>query len=591
MDWNTGAVSDADNKRALTGGAALPPLAIVTQSAGQVVVAGGNATFTVTATEASPLTYRWQRQAAGTSPWINLTDNSTYSGSTTASLTVASITAVMNGDSFQCIVTGGGASVTTSPAMLVVNMPMAAVTLAGQAGVSGQVDGAGSAARFSSPADVAFDAAGNLYVADTGNHTVRKIDKTGTVSTFAGQAGVGGSTDGSTSARFNRPSGLAVGATGNVYVADTDNSTIRMISTAGVVTTLVGCAGAAGSSDGTGTAAGFSGPSGIAVAATGDLYVSDTLNDTIRMVTSAGVVTTIAGVAGASGLLDGVGSAARFHGPQGLVLDSNGNLFVADTNNNAIRRIVLASGTVTTVAGQSGAAGDEDGAVTRAQFHFPSGIGVDAAGNLYIADTDNNALRQIAPSGAVNTPAGLAGSSGSVDGVGTAARFFLPTGVTVSAAGDVYMADTNNHTIRLAVIPSPPAITTQPQSQTVAAGSSAQFSVTASGRPAVTYQWNFNGTPINGATSSSFSLSSAQSGNAGSYTVVVSNVMGNVTSTFVTLTVSQNNPPTTIPQGGGGGGGGGAPSDWFYCALLLMVVTRICQRRPKVDRPADIEPK
>jgi hypothetical protein len=277
----------------------------------------------------------------------------------------------------------------------------------------------------------------------------------------------------------------------------------------GAVTTLAGQAGSTGSVDGTGTAARFNGPSGIAVDTTGNLYVSDTLNHTIRKVTQAGVVLTIAGTTGTSGFADNSDTSALFHGPQGIVLDGSGGLFIADTNNNAIRKLVLGSGAVTTVAGQSGVAGSADGPVSQAQFHFPSGIGIDAAGNLYVADTDNDTLRMISPSGAVSTLAGLAGVGGSTDGTGTAARFNFPTGVAADSAGDVYLADTNNQTIRLFVIPIGPSITVQPQNQAVTAGATVTFSVTATGKPVPTYQWLFNDSAISGATSSTLQLPTA----------------------------------------------------------------------------------
>jgi hypothetical protein len=180
----------------------------------------------------------------------------------------------------------------------------------------------------------------------------------------------------------------------------------------------------------------------------------------------------------------------------------------------------------------------------------------------------------------VTTLAGLAGTEGSTDGLGSAVRFFGPAGIAADNSGNLYVADTNNHTVRLGLLSQAPSIQTQPQSQTVSAGSSVQFSVTASGRPAVSYQWNFNGTAINGATSSSYSLSNTQSGSAGNYTVIVSNVMGSVTSNQAALTVNAVTPP---PSGGGGGGGGGAPSMWFYGALLLLAAVRIFQRWTKVE--------
>jgi hypothetical protein len=225
--------------------------------------------------------------------------------------------------------------------------------------------------------------------------------------------------------------------------------------------------------------------------------------------------------------------------------------------------------------GLAGNSGGADGTGSAARFNSPSDLTVDSSGNLYVADTDNFTIREVVPStGAVTTLAGLAGTSASTDGLGSAVRFFHPAGITVDANSSIYVADTDNETLRLGLLAAAPAIQTQPQSQTVTAGANVQFSVAASGRPGVTYQWNFNGTPISGATGSSYSFSSAQSGNAGNYTVAVSNVMGRVTSNVATLTVNAATPP---PSGGGSessGGGGGAPSTWFCAALLLIFAVR-----------------
>ena len=552
--------------------------AITTQPAGQTTTVGQNSIFSVTAGGIPAPTYQWQRRASGSSTWTNLSDTATYSGTATATLTVNSVTAAMNGDSFECVITNASGSVTTTPAALIVSTPLIVSTLAGQAGSSGTADGAGSAARFHDPADVAVDNAGNIYGADTDNHTVRKITPAGMVSTLAGQAGTPGSADGAGSAAsFRFPSGITVDGAGNVYVADTDNETIRKITPTGVVTTLAGQPGVAGSADGPGSTASFNGPSGVVVDAAGNLYVGDTLNHTIRKITAAGVVSTVAGAAGISGSADGLGSAARFHGPQGLALDSAGNLYVADTNNDTIRKVVTATGAVTTAAGQAGVAGSTDGAPGQTRFSFPSGIAVDSNGNLYVADTDNHALREVSPSGAVSTIAGTAGTSGAADGLGAAARFNFPSGIAVDGAGDVYVADTDNHVIRLGVFPAAPLITTQPQSQMVTAGSNVQFSVAASGRPAPTYQWYFNGTALNGATSSSLSLANVQSANAGNYTATATNSSGSVTSQQAALTVTAASGGSS--SGSGEGGGGGAMAAWFVVALALWATGGLMARR------------
>lgn len=459
------------------------------------------------------------------------------------------------------------------------------ITLAGAAGSAGSADGVGSAARFSDPSDIAIDADGNLYIADTAIHTVRKItlsisytDLVGTVTTLAGQPGVSGSADGTGGATFNHPSGVAVDSAGTVYVADTDNDTIRKVTAAGSVSTLAGVAGRSGSADGTGSAASFNGPSGIVVDAAGNLYVADTLNHTIRRVTPAGVVTTIAGVAGASGFVDAVGTGARFFGPQGLALDSSGNLFVADTNNSVIRRINTASGAVTTVAGQAGIVGSVDGAASQAKFHYPSGVAVDSPGNLFVADTDNHTLRVITPGGTVSTVAGVAGSSGSSDGTGTAVRFQFPTGLSVSSSGNVYVADSDNQTVRLACLWAVPEITQQPQSQSTTVGGTVTFSVTATGGPVLVYGWQAttkNGPVTNTQTvgsSRTLTLTNVQAFNAGTYWVDVRNQTGAVSSSTVSLVV-------TLAAGGGGssesgGGGGGALNGWFCGAFGLLALAR-----------------
>ena len=335
---------------------------------------------------------------------------------------------------------------------------------AGTSGKPGSSDGQGSAALFRSPAALATDSAGNLYVADKGNDTIRKITPAGLVSTFAGSAGQSGSSDGvGSAARFDSPVGLAVDALGRVYVADAGNDTIRIISPTGSVTTLAGIAGVKGSADGANLSATFNIPNGVALDNAGDVYVADTGNSTLRVISTAGTVTTLAGTPGVKGTSDGQGAAAGFVTPAGLAVDSAGNIYVADVQDDAIRQVTPA-GAVTTFAGdtQLAAEGSSDGPGSIALFNSPEGLAADGAGNIYVADSQNYTIRKITPDGTVTTLAGLAGVAGSANGKGSAARFggFIPEGgnadgffagpsaIAADSAGNLYVADTGNQLIR-----------------------------------------------------------------------------------------------------------------------------------------------
>jgi serine/threonine protein kinase, bacterial len=318
-------------------------------------------------------------------------------------------------------------------------------TLAGS-GAAGATDGTGITASFDNMFNIAVDASGHLYVAEAANnHKIRKITAGGVVTTLAGSGTAGYVNGTGTAASFRSPVGVAVDASGNVYVADAGNHRIRKITANGVVTTLAG-SGTAGYADGTGTAALFNNPHAIAVDASGNVYVGDAINPRIRKITAGGVVTTLAGN-GVWGSADGTGIAASFSYFYSLTVDAFGYIYVADTFNNKIRKITP-SGVVTTLAG-SDTDGDADGMGSAAAFDLPHGIAVDASGNLYVADTFNNKIRKITAGGLVSTLAGWStGIPGYADGMGTAAAFYNPIGIAVDMSGNVYVSDGENNRIR-----------------------------------------------------------------------------------------------------------------------------------------------
>lgn len=339
-------------------------------------------------------------------------------------------------------------SVATAAQAQSIYEPYSISTVAGLPGSAGSADGVGSDARFDNPRGVAVDRSGNIYVADSYNYTIRKIAPGAVVSTLAGLAGVAGSADGTGSAaRFYFPQSVAVDSMGNVFVADEGNHTIRKITPAGVVTTLAGFPGKSGSADGRGSKARFNYPFGVAVDRSGNVYVADTLNYTIRKITPAGLVSTLAGLAGIPGSNDGTGSAARFSSPTGVAADSAGNVYVADYNNQTIRAITP-DGTVSTLAGLAGNSGSADGTGSNARFYQPTGVAVDRAANAYVADNFNQTIRKVTPGGGVTTLAGFVHNPGRADGTGSDARFHSPTGIAADSAGNIYVGDSLNYTIR-----------------------------------------------------------------------------------------------------------------------------------------------
>ncbi len=306
-------------------------------------------------------------------------------------------------------------------------------------GAAGSTDGPSDSATFRNPIDVVVSKAGDVYVADQLSQKIRKISPDGTVSTFAGSSqgyldGVG------TGARLNYPTGLAIDRNGVLYVADAFNSRIRKITPDGTVTTLAGGGSGSGIVNGVGSAARFNRPAGLTVDNSGTVYVGDSENHAIRKITPDGTVTTLAG-SGSPGFVDGVGSAARFTNPRGIAVGKSGELYVVDKGNNVIRK-VLQDGTVTTFAG-SGQAGMADGIGTAAQFNQPQYITTDRWGMLFVSDTNNGAIRQVNPDTAEVTRVAGNGVDVSIDGGDPEWSYIQAIGIAIDANGSFYVTYSN----------------------------------------------------------------------------------------------------------------------------------------------------
>ena len=484
---------------------------ITTQPTSQTVTAGGSVSFTVAASGNPAPTYQWQKGGAN----IAGATSATYSIASTVTGDAGSYTAVATNTAGSATSTAATLTVTASAtAGPAITIPLAAQTvttghslsfsaqalsgtyqwqvssdngatwanLANNSTYSGVTspkltvtgataamggflyryvvtDTSGSTASNSAtltvtgaflpfPTGIILVGTIGLYLTDSAANTVQLVTTTGDVTLVAGTTGTAGTLDGiESSALFNQPGGLVATSAGVIYVADTANATIRRIGTDGSVTTIAGSTVARGNADGPGSQATFSAPLGLALDTAGNLYVADSTNHTIRKITSLGTVSTLAGSAGLTGSANGTGPDARFNFPAGVAVDPAGNVFVADRTNNLIRRITPA-GAVTTFAGTPGVSGADDGTGSAALFNQPTGLILDAAGNLYVADTGNCTIRKITGAGVVSTLAGLPTVGGDQDGTGLGALFNQPRALTIDNAGNLYVADTGNSSIR-----------------------------------------------------------------------------------------------------------------------------------------------
>lgn len=499
----------------------------------QTVNNGANVTLSVETSGTAPITYQWVKDGA------NVTDGGNVAGATTATLTITGATAA-NGGSYRVIAHNSVSDTLSLPAVLTVENSVTYnfTTVAGSPYTSGATNATGTAARFWNPYGVAVDGSGNLYVADSTNGMIRKITSAGVVTTLAttGVSGVG------------NPVGITL--SGSTLYFTTNNHLVRSVGTDGLnLTTLAGTAGSAGTADGAGlTTARFNTPRGIVADGAGNLYVTCANAHSVRKIVIATKdVSTFAGsIISQSGNTNATGQNARFTAPAGIAIDTAGNLYVADTNNALIRKITTPDAVVTTYAGLPGGFGSADGASGVATFSAPTGVAVDSLGRVYVSDVSSFTIRRISTAQTVSTIGGSAYWGDVIDGSGENARFAGPTGLAVDAAGLLYIVDNFGHTIRKGVPSSfngASVIDQPPQSQTVPAGSNVTFSVIASGTAPLTYQWRHNGMDIGSpSASSALTLTNVQTSDAGTYSVLVHNAVGDALSAPATLSV-------TVPPG------------------------------------------
>ena len=412
-------------------------------------------------------------------------------------------------------------------------------------------------ADLNTPYDVAVDAQGNIFIADYNNSRIRKVDAaTGNITTIAGTGINGFSGDGgpAINARLSKPAGVFLDSAGNLFIADAGGNRIRKIdASSGDITTIAGTGTGAFSGDGAAAnLAEINTPNAAVKDAAGNVYIADYANDRIRKVDAAtGDISTIAGTATAGFSGDGgPANLAQISGPTGIALDAQGNLYFSDLFNNRVRKIDLA-GNITTVAGTGSATFNGDGIqATNASLAGPRGLAVDSLGRLFIADATHRRIRLVNTNGVISTYAGTGTTGFSGDGgPATAAEFGFPSGVQVDSSGVVYVADQSNHRIRRISAPpvgTPPGILAQPQPVSQTTGTTVSLAVTANGTPPLAYQWFFTNGAVPFATGPSLSFPAAQPTNSGSYFVVITNAFGSITSAPALLTITNSTAPPVL---------------------------------------------
>lgn len=518
---------------------------ISTQPQSLAVVVGSNATFSVSATGNGPLTYQW---------FFNV----------------------------------------TNPVTLI-------NTIAGNGSASYSGDGGAATNAAIWGGGLGVDNWGNVFLADSGNARIRKIDTNGIITTVVGTNGVGFSGDGgpATNAMLYEPNGVTPDGMGNLFIADDSNERIRKVDTNGIITTVAGNGGRGYSGDGwPATNAMMNIPDDVVVDASGNLFINDIGNACIRKVDTNGVITTVAGT-GTNGYSGDGGPAvnAMLNIPEGVAVDNVGNLYIADTFNQRIRK-VGANGIISTIAGTGafGFSGDYIPA-TNSMLYFPEALTMDNAGNVLIADNYNGRIRKVDTNGIISTIAG-GGSPIAIGDGGAAvnAAISQPCSVVVDSSGNVFTCDIGHRRIRKVspanqstltlnqvigacagnygvvisdadgsvtssvatlIVDFPPTVQTQPKNEFAFIGQPASFSVSVSGTPPFSWQWQQNGTNlsdngnISGSASSNLTISSVSLGNAGDYSVAVTNAFGGTVSSNAALGVLVLNPANQFVFAGG----------------------------------------